>query len=117
MISVLEKSPTLHWLGRQLFNRDDPAAFFDPLLERINPMWVRQYTPARVKAIYNETADTKTFVLAPAGRWKGFAAGQHVNIGIDVDGNGKLNRMGAKHVFNDYSDPSEIIRAIRSFSD
>lgn len=86
MISVLEKSPTLHWLGRQLFNRDDPAAFFDPLLERINPMWVRQYTPARVKAIYNETADTKTFVLAPAGRWKGFAAGQHVNIGIDVDG-------------------------------
>ena len=45
MISVLEKSPTLHWLGRQLFNRDDPAAFFDPLLERINPMWVRQYTP------------------------------------------------------------------------
>ena len=86
MISVLEKSPTLHWLGRQLFNRDDPAAFFDPLLERINPMWVQQYTPARVAAIYNETADTKTFVLAPAKRWQGFAAGQHVNIGIDIDG-------------------------------
>lgn len=86
MISVLEKSSTLHWLGRQLFNRDDPAAFFDPLLERINPMWVRQHTPARVKAIYNETADTKTFVLEPAARWKGFTAGQHVNIGIDVDG-------------------------------
>ncbi len=86
MISVLEKSSTLHWLGRQLFNRDDPAAFFDPLLERINPMWVQQYTPARVTAIHDETADTKTFVVAPAKRWKGFEAGQHVNIGIDIDG-------------------------------
>lgn len=86
MLSVLEKSSTLHWLGRQLFNREDPAAFFDPLLERINPMWVQQYTPARVTAIHNETADTKTFVLAPAKRWQGFEAGQHVNIGIDIDG-------------------------------
>ena len=86
MISVLENSPTLHWLGRQLFNREDPAAFFDPLLERINPMWVQQYTPARVTAIYNETADTKTFVLAPAKRWHGFEAGQHINISIDIDG-------------------------------
>ncbi|KPP98772.1 ferredoxin reductase [Marinobacter sp. HL-58] len=86
MIAVLEKSSTLHWLGRQLFNRDDPAAFFDPLLERVNPMWVKQYTPARVAAIYNETSDTKTFVVAPAGRWKGFEAGQHVNISVDIDG-------------------------------
>lgn len=86
MISVQEASTTLHWLGRQLFNRDDPAAFFDPLLERINPMWVRQYTPAKVTAIFNETADTRTFVLAPAKRWPGFEAGQHVNIAIDIDG-------------------------------
>lgn len=86
MLSLLETNPSVRWLGRQLFNRDDPAAFFDPLLERINPMWVRQYVPARVAEIIDETADTKTFVLKPARRWNGFEAGQHVNIGIEVDG-------------------------------
>lgn len=86
MLSLLQATPPLHWLGKQLFNRGDPAAFFDPLLERINPMWIRQYVPARVQAIVDETADTKTFVLKPAARWGGFEAGQHVTIGIDIEG-------------------------------
>lgn len=86
MLSLLQAKPSLHWLGKQLFNRDDPAAFFDPLLERINPMWVRQYVPARVQSVLNETTDTKTFVLRPATRWLGFVAGQHVTIGIDIEG-------------------------------
>jgi len=76
----------LHWLGRQLFNREDPAAYLDLLLERINPMWVQGYTPARVEQIIQETADTRTFVLKPSRRWSGFQAGQHVNIGTDVNG-------------------------------
>lgn len=86
MLSLLETTPSLRWLGKQLFNREDPAAFFDPLLERINPMWVRQYVPARVQAVVDETADTKTFILKPAARWGGFAAGQHVTIGLDIEG-------------------------------
>lgn len=86
MLSKLEKTYPLRWLGKQLFNRDNPAEYFDPLVERINPMWVQQYTAARVESIHDETADTKTFVLTPARRWGGFQAGQHVNICIDVDG-------------------------------
>lgn len=86
MLSLLATKPSLHWLGKQLFNREDPAAFFDPLLERINPMWVRQYVPARVQAVVDETADTKTFILKPAARWGGFVAGQHVTIDVDIDG-------------------------------
>ncbi|WP_166263926.1 ferredoxin reductase [Marinobacter caseinilyticus] len=86
MLSLLEKNTPLRWLGKQLFNRDDPAAFFDPLLERINPLWVRQYVPALVESVVDETADTKTFVLRPADRWAGFEAGQHVSIGLDIGG-------------------------------
>ncbi|MEX0604930.1 MAG: FAD-binding oxidoreductase [Marinobacter sp.] len=86
MLSLLENKPSLRWLGKQLFNREDPAAFFDPLLERINPMWVRQYVPARVKSVVDETADTRTFILKPAARWGGFRAGQHITIGIDIEG-------------------------------
>lgn len=86
MRSLMTHTPSLHWLGKQLFNRDDPAAYFDPLLERLNPMWVRQYTPARVEAVVTETADTKTFILRPASRWSGFEAGQHVTVGLEVEG-------------------------------
>lgn len=86
MLAKQARSRTLHWLGRQLFNRDDPASFFDPLLEPIKPMWVQGYTPARVEQIIQETPDTKTLVLQPSRRWPGFRAGQHVNICIDVGG-------------------------------
>lgn len=86
MRSLIAHTSAMHWLGKQLFNRDDPAAFFDPLLERLNPLWVRQYIPARVEAVITETADTRTFVLRPATRWRGFEAGQHVTIGVDVAG-------------------------------
>ncbi len=76
----------LQWLGRQLFNRDDPEAFFDPLLERLNPMWVQEYTPARVEQIISETRDTRTLVLKPSRRWSGFSAGQHANVCVEIDG-------------------------------
>ena len=86
MLARHTQHKALQWLGRQLFNRNDPEAFFDPLLERINPMWVQEYTPARVEQVLSETHDTKTLVLKPARRWSGFSAGQHVNICVEVDG-------------------------------
>ncbi|MDC0663640.1 ferredoxin reductase [Marinobacter sp. SS21] len=91
MLSLLEQNRPLRWLGKQLFNREDPAAFFDPLLTSIDPMLVRQYVPAKVTGILDETADTKTFVLKPSARWAGYEAGQHVNICIEIDGV-RLNR-------------------------
>ena len=85
---LAKNTPTkaLHWLGRQFFNRNDPAAFFDPLLEKLDPMLVKAHTPARVEQVIQETRDTRTFILKPAARWLGFQAGQHVNICVDVGG-------------------------------
>lgn len=86
MLAQFEASTALHWLGRQLFNRNDPAAFFDPLLERIDPLLIQQTIRARVLSVTAETADTKTFVLAPASRWQGFQAGQHIALTLDING-------------------------------
>jgi len=86
MLARNTQTNALHWLGKQLFNRNDPAAFFDPLLETLDPMLVQSQTPARVEQVIEETADTRTFVLKPAARWAGFQAGQHVNISVEING-------------------------------
>ncbi|MFO7530677.1 MAG: FAD-binding oxidoreductase [Marinobacter sp.] len=86
MLARVTQSRTIHWLGRQLSNQDNPASWLDPLMARINPMWVQAYTPARVEQAIQDTDDTRTFVLRPARRWTGFRAGQHVNICIEIDG-------------------------------
>jgi stearoyl-CoA 9-desaturase NADPH oxidoreductase len=86
MLAQLQTSGAVHWLGRQLFNRDDPAAFFDPLLERIDPLLARQTIRARVISVTDETPDTKTFVLEPASRWQGFRAGQHAALTLEING-------------------------------
>jgi ferredoxin-NADP reductase len=86
MLAQLQASTALHWLGRQLFNRNDPAAFFDPLLERFDPLLAQQSIRARVVSATPETADTKTFVLRPANRWQGFRAGQHIALTLDING-------------------------------
>lgn len=86
MLAQLQASTPLHWLGRQLFNRNDPAAFFDPLLERIDPLLAQQTIRARIVSVTSETADTRTFVLRPANRWQGFRAGQHITLTLDIRG-------------------------------
>jgi len=86
MLARFTQNRAMHWLGRQLSNQDNPASWLDPLMSRINPMWVQSYTPACVEQVIQETADTRTFVLRPARRWSGFRAGQHVNICTEIDG-------------------------------
>ncbi|MCG7198643.1 FAD-binding oxidoreductase [Marinobacter pelagius] len=86
MLARETQNKAMHWLGRQLSNHENPTTWLDPLIARINPMWVQAYTPARVEQVVQETADTRTFVLRPARRWGGFRAGQHVNICTEIDG-------------------------------
>jgi ferredoxin-NADP reductase len=86
MLARHTQARALYWIGKQLFNRDNPAAFFDPLLAPVNPMWIQAYTPARIEQIIEETSDTKTFVLKPSARWGGFKAGQHINICTEING-------------------------------
>jgi len=77
---------TIHWLGRQLSNQQNPLNYLDPLLGAINPMLVRGQIPARVVDVVDEARDTKTFVLKPARHWHGFKPGQHLSLTVEIEG-------------------------------
>ncbi|MDY6921072.1 MAG: ferredoxin reductase [Pseudomonadota bacterium] len=82
--NLLQRART--WISSSLFNTDRPAEYFEYLLEGIDPMWSALECKARVMAVRTETADTKTWVLQPVAGWKGFEAGQHIHITLDVNG-------------------------------
>lgn len=64
---------------------NDPAALED-CLQWVNPLWSLGQIRARVAAVIDETADTRTFVLAPNRHWPGHRAGQHVVVELEIDG-------------------------------
>ena len=58
----------------------------DRYLELVNPMWAAHEVRARVVGVRRETHDVTTLTLHPTDTWQGFAAGQHVQVGVEVDG-------------------------------
>lgn len=63
-----------------------PPEVFDFWASRIDPAWSLDRALARVVSRRRESADAVTLVLRPNRHWRGFSAGQHVNLGIEVDG-------------------------------
>ena len=58
----------------------------DQLLAQVHPLWSLRRICARVVAVIDETADTRSFVLQANGRWPGFQAGQHLLLRHEIDG-------------------------------
>lgn len=58
----------------------------DRYLELVDPLWAHGEIRARLLARDVETDDCVTLTLAPNGRWPGIAAGQHVQVGVEIDG-------------------------------
>lgn len=75
----------MRWLSRQLLNQD-AAPYFDPLLEALNPTWVRGRLIATVEQVEDETHDTRTFYLRTPSRWRGFESGQHLSLTLEING-------------------------------
>lgn len=75
-----------HWLNDALFTGRSAADYFSPLLQAVDPDWAPGRSLATLEALHRETADTQTFTLRPQHRWKGFQAGQHVALEIEVNG-------------------------------
>jgi stearoyl-CoA 9-desaturase NADPH oxidoreductase len=57
----------------------------DGYLEQIRPTWSRQDCRAEVTATRNETPDSITLSLRANRAWKGFRAGQFLQLGIEID--------------------------------
>jgi stearoyl-CoA 9-desaturase NADPH oxidoreductase len=58
----------------------------DRYLELVNPMWAVREVRARVEHVQPEAPGTATLTLRPTGSWTGARAGQHVQVGVLVDG-------------------------------
>ncbi|MGL4305833.1 MAG: ferredoxin reductase [Mycobacteriaceae bacterium] len=58
----------------------------DRYLELVNPMSTVRQMRAEVTAVTRMTADSVTITLRPGWQWKGFTAGQYVQLGIVING-------------------------------
>jgi stearoyl-CoA 9-desaturase NADPH oxidoreductase len=55
-------------------------------LEAVHPLWTLEGGRAMVTEVHRETADTVSLTLRPDHAWTGFVAGQHVRLGVVIDG-------------------------------
>jgi stearoyl-CoA 9-desaturase NADPH oxidoreductase len=55
-------------------------------VELVNPLWTRHALQARVEGVWDETKDARTLTLRPGVNWRNFRAGQHLRLGIPIDG-------------------------------
>jgi ferredoxin-NADP reductase len=58
----------------------------DRYLELVNPMLTVRELRAEVTAVHRSTLDSVTLTLRPTRQWKGFKAGQFVNVTVEIDG-------------------------------
>ncbi|WCB95937.1 NADPH oxidoreductase [Baekduia alba] len=58
----------------------------DDFLGLVNPLWSNRQLAGRVVDVRQETSDSATIVIRPGAGWRGHRAGQHVTLGIAVDG-------------------------------
>lgn len=65
-----------------VFNAD----VFDFWSRKVHPLWSWQQPLAQIVAKHAESADSMTLVLKPNRHVSRFIAGQHLNIGVEIDG-------------------------------
>ena len=70
----------------------------DRYLEQLNPMWAAHEVRARVVDIHREVdvpghPRVATLTLQPTSTWRGHRAGQHVQVGVEVDGARRTTRV------------------------
>jgi ferredoxin-NADP reductase len=58
----------------------------DRYLELVNPMLTVRELRAEVTDVERSTADSVTLTLRPTRQWRGFQAGQYVELAVDIDG-------------------------------
>ncbi len=82
--SIMQRAKS--WFNLSLFNTPQAGEYFEYLVESIDPMNSLLECKARVIKVITETADTKTWILQPNSRWKGFVAGQHIQVTVEKNG-------------------------------
>ncbi len=55
-------------------------------VELVNPLWSSHKLQARVEGVWDETRDARTITLRPGRNWRRHRAGQHVRVGVPIEG-------------------------------
>ena len=79
---IAPRRPMLKRLTRTLMAPD----VFDFWASRLHSTWSWDRPLARIVSRQAESSDTFTLLLKPNRHWRGFRAGQHLNIGAEIDG-------------------------------
>lgn len=94
-MALLTPQRTSPFAGSSSHRRFSPLGMFEALatphgvdryLELISPMLTVRELRAEVTHVHRSTADSVTLTLRPTRQWKGFRAGQFVQIAVDIDG-------------------------------
>jgi ferredoxin-NADP reductase len=59
---------------------------FDFYAGKVSPLLALRRIRARVEGVVSETRDVRSFVLRPNHNWRGFRAGQHVGLTVEIAG-------------------------------
>ena len=70
----------------------------DRYLEQVNPMWAAHEVRARIVEVHREVdvpghPAVATITLQPTSTWRGHRAGQHVQLGVEIDGSRRTTRV------------------------
>jgi len=79
-------SPQLARPGLRLLNAIAGPHGIDGYLEQIDPLLVTGECRAEVAAVQRGTEDSVTLTLRPNRAWRGFRAGQFVQVAVEIDG-------------------------------
>lgn len=90
-MGVISVSRAPFKLGRRLFTSQFVESLVTPnpierYVELFDPLWARRDVRAEVLRVRRQTARSVTLTLRPNANWRGFEAGQHVGVGVEVDG-------------------------------
>jgi stearoyl-CoA 9-desaturase NADPH oxidoreductase len=75
-----------HRPGRRLLDALAGPHGLDGYLEQIHPLLATDEVRAEVVAVGRDTDDSVTLTLRPNRAWRGFRAGQFVQLGVEIDG-------------------------------
>ncbi len=73
-------------LSARLTRRVVSPALFDFWATRLNPLWTLEQPLARLVERQPASRDAVTLILQPNRHWRGMQAGQHVNLGVEIEG-------------------------------
>ena len=74
------------WVMNSLTNHNTLADYLEPLVNGVLPGWRADRFRSQIVSVREESADMYSLVIKPNKKWKGFQAGQYVELTVEKDG-------------------------------